>query len=285
MKLELRKMDMRNVKSDSTCVFIGKRATGKSYLLRDVLYHLRDIPMGIVISPTESANQFFGDFIPSILIYEEYTADVIAKFVERQKKITEQYNQEKKKYGRTDIDPRGFIILDDCLYDNKAWANDKNIRFLFMNGRHVHAFMAITSQYALGFSPQLRANIDYVFICRENVIANRERLYKSYAGMFANFDIFNQVMNQCTQHHEVLIVDNRTQSNALGDQVFWYKAAQRAFRMCSPELWTIQAQEEERKALGLAHCGAAGDDDDDDYDPAVFVKKRSVPIKVRKAGF
>jgi hypothetical protein len=39
-------------------------------------------------------------------------------------------------YGKSSIDPRGFLILDDCLYDG-CWKKDKNIRYPFMNGRHV----------------------------------------------------------------------------------------------------------------------------------------------------
>jgi hypothetical protein len=284
MKLELKKFDMRKVKPDSTCMFLGKRATGKSFALKDVLYHLRDLPMGIVISPTEGANKFFGNFIPSILTYEDYTPEIVAKFVDRQRKITDQYNDEKKRYGRTDIDPRGFLILDDCLYD-KSWINDRNIRFLFMNGRHVHAFFAITAQYPLGIPPALRCNVDYVFICRENVISMREKIYKQFAGMFPTFDIFNQVMNACTQHYEILCIDNRTQDNALNAQVFWYKASMRDFKMCVNELWQIQNMEEERKALGMAH---KNDDDVDDDGPDIgvgpyaFQKKNAIKLRVKK---
>jgi len=283
MKLEIRKFDLKNIKSDSTVLLMGKRATGKSFCLKDLMYHLRDLPMGVVISPTESANQFFGEFIPSILVYDEYTPDIIAKFVDRQRKITLQYNAEKKKYGRTDIDPRGFIILDDCLYD-KSWLNDKNIRFLLMNGRHVFSFCVFTSQQILGVPPSLRSNLDYIIICRENIINNREKIYRHYAGMLPTFDVFNQVFTACTNNYEVLIVDNRTQSNALSDQIFWFKAAPRAFQMCSKELWQIQALEEERRALGYDKK-TEDNEDELDYDPTVFTaKKHSIPIRVRKTS-
>ena len=91
--------------------------------------------------------------------------------------------------GYTKIDPRAFLILDDCLYDN-SWVRDKNIRALFMNGRHYHMMFIITMQYALGIPPNLRTNIDYVFILRENYQSNRKRLYENFAGMFKTFDLF-----------------------------------------------------------------------------------------------
>ena len=56
-------------------------------------------------------------------------------------------------------DPRAFLILDDCLYDN-TWAKDKNMRYVFMNGRHYKLLFLLTMQYALGIPPNLRTNID-----------------------------------------------------------------------------------------------------------------------------
>ena len=39
-------------------VLIGRRDTGKSYLVRDLLFHHRNIPLGTVISGTEAGNGF-----------------------------------------------------------------------------------------------------------------------------------------------------------------------------------------------------------------------------------
>ena len=50
------------------------------------------------------------------------------------------------------IDPRAFLILDDCLYD-QSWVKDVNIRSLFMNGRHYKILFILTMQFALGIPP------------------------------------------------------------------------------------------------------------------------------------
>lgn len=58
MNLELKKFDMKNIKFDSkkasgpVIVLIGRRDTGKSFLVKDLLYHHQDIPIGTVISGT-----------------------------------------------------------------------------------------------------------------------------------------------------------------------------------------------------------------------------------------
>ena len=51
--IQLNKFNMAELKDDKVVVFIGKRETGKSFLVRDLLYHHQDIPVGTVISGTE----------------------------------------------------------------------------------------------------------------------------------------------------------------------------------------------------------------------------------------
>ena len=70
-KLVLSKLDITSIPDDSVVVFIGKRQTGKSILVKDVLFHKRDIPVGTVISGTESANRFYSKLLPKQFIHEE----------------------------------------------------------------------------------------------------------------------------------------------------------------------------------------------------------------------
>jgi ABC-type dipeptide/oligopeptide/nickel transport system ATPase component len=280
MKLELKKFDLRTMKDDAVVVLIGKRGSGKSEMTKAIMYEHQKLPIGVVISQTERANHFFEPFVPKMLIYDEYDPSIIAKFLDRQVKITDQYNAEKRQYGRTDLDPRGFLVLDDCLYD-KTWPNDKNIRCLFMNGRHFKVFFIITMQYPLGIPPHLRCNVDYVFIFRETQLKQRERIYQQWAGMFPSFDVFNQVMDQCTENYECLVINNKVQSNKLEDQVYWCKAPLRDnFHTCSKELWDMQSLEEERRALGMA----ADPDDEESFNPNIINKKKNQPkISVKKS--
>jgi hypothetical protein len=279
MKLELKKFVMSDLKDDSVVLFIGKRNTGKSVLVRDVMFHNQKLPVGVVISPTEKANQFFENFVPNMLIYDEFSPDIVKKFIDRQEKITKQYNAEKKKYGKTSVDPKAFFILDDCLYD-KTWPTDKNIRCLFMNGRHYKVLFLITMQYPLGIPPHLRTNVDYVFILRENQVKNRERIYQQYAGMFPSYEIFSQVLDQCTENYEGLVIDNKVQSNKLEDQVYWYKAdLHNDFRVGDPKLWNIQALQMERQLLGIAP--SPDEEEEEDFDPKI-TKKKAPMIRVRK---
>jgi hypothetical protein len=241
LNLRLKKFDMTKIKHDKVVVLIGKRETGKSFLVKDLLWHHQSLPCGTVISGTEGANQFYSKVVPPMFIHEAYSPLIIANVLKRQKLIAKKIANDLSTRGTTAVDPRNFLILDDCLYDTR-WIRDDNIRYLFMNGRHVHTMFIITMQYAIGIPPNLRTNIDYVFILRENYISNRRKLYEQYAGMFPDFDSFCQVMNMCTENFECLVIDNNAKSNKLEDQVFWYKAAPHGdFKLCAPEYWIQSA--------------------------------------------
>jgi len=276
MTLDLKKFDMKDISfrpdenKGPVVVLIGRRDTGKSFLVRDLLYHHQDIPIGTVISGTEAGNGFFSAHVPKLFIHDEYNTAIIENILKRQKTVLKQIKREMEAYKRTNIDPRAFVILDDCLYDAK-WTKDKMMRLLFMNGRHWKIMLIITMQYPLGIPPNLRTNIDYVFILREPYIANRRRIYENYAGMFPTFESFCQVMDQCTENFECLVINNNSKSNKLQDQIFWYKAQTHSnFRLGSKEFWELSKD-------------INSDDEDDVYDPNSVQKKGAGPrINVRK---
>jgi hypothetical protein len=250
MTLELKKFDMKTIvfnKDEAkgpVIVLIGRRDTGKSFLVRDLLYHQRDIPIGTVISGTESANQFYSSHVPPVLIHGKFDTNIIQNVIDRQKSVMKQVQTQVQLYKKCSIDPRTFVILDDCLYDN-SWAKNELMRALFMNGRHFKVMLIITMQYPLGIPPNLRTNIDYVFILREPYIANRKRIYENYAGMFPTFESFCQVMDQCTENFECLVICNNSQSNLLNNQVAWYKANSTPnFRLCAPALWDMKPKDD-----------------------------------------
>jgi len=274
--LELKKFNMReitfkpNENKRPVIVLIGRRDTGKSFLVRDLLWYHQDIPIGTVISGTEAGNGFYSAHVPKLFIHDEYNTAIIENILKRQKTVIKQVKKEIEAYKRSSIDPRAFVILDDCLYD-ATWAKDKMMRLLFMNGRHWKVMLVITMQYPLGIPPNLRTNIDYVFILREPYIANRKRIYENYAGMFPTFESFCQVMDQCTENFECLVINNNCKSNKLQDQIFWYKAEPHSdFKLGSKEFWELSK-------------GLNSDDEDEVYDPNSSKKRGSGPkINVKK---
>ena len=219
--------ERRKTKGPPTCIFIGKRGSGKSTLVADIMYYCRKIPMGIVISATEEGNHFYQQYVPEIFIHSEYQSHLLESVIERQKKALRE--------GKDNADV--FVLLDDCMYDKKM-IRDKNVRGMFMNGRHWKTLFLLTTQYCMDLPPDLRANLDYIFVLRENIIQNQENLYKNFFGLFATFDAFREVLNQCTEGYDALVLDNTSRSNKIEDCIFWYSAkADRKYKIGHPDIW------------------------------------------------
>ena len=271
VNFNIKRFDMKRIPQDAVVIFIGRRRTGKSTLVRDLLFHHQDMPLGTVISGTEESNSFYGKMIPPLFIHGEFNPIILANFVKRQKLIMAKIQKDLHMQVKSRVDPRSFMSLDDCMYDD-SWTHDKNIRYLFMNGRWLKAFFLITMQYPLGIQPALRTNVDYVFILREPYLNNRKRIYDNYASAFPSFEFFCQIMDQCTQNYECLVIDNTSQSAKLEDCIFWYKADVHSdFRIGAPEFWQHSASYYQAK-----------EDEMNPYDPNAAKRLKGPTINVRK---
>jgi hypothetical protein len=221
--LAIKRFEITDICEHATIGMIAKRASGKSYLTREIMYHKKSIPAAIAISRTEKLNKFYSDFIPDSYIYSEYDSDILSKIYERQSIMNEE-NKIRKDKGKPEKDDRVMIIMDDCMSSKGTWLKDPNILELFFNGRHHHLSFILTMQFSLGIPPELRSNFDYIFLLAEDITSNRKRLYDHYAGMFPTFDIFQQVFSEITADYGCMVINNRIHSTNITDKVFWYKA-------------------------------------------------------------
>jgi hypothetical protein len=106
MTLELKKFDMKRIvfskdeNKGPVIVLIGRRDTGKSFLVRDLLYHQRDVPIGTVISGTEGANQFYSNHVPPVLIHSKFETNIISNILLRQKQVLKQVKTQMDLYKK-----------------------------------------------------------------------------------------------------------------------------------------------------------------------------------------
>jgi hypothetical protein len=228
-KIKIKKFDMSNLKKDGIIVLLGKRRTGKSFMVKDILFHKRnEMPMGTVISRTDKMSHFYDQFIPKICIHNIFSADILKKVLLRQVKA----NKEDWKHKGA------FLLMDDCLADASNWTKDESIKEIFFNGRWYKLLYIVTMQAPMAMPPALRTNIDYTIILKNNNASDREKIYKHYAGVFPTRELFERTMDGCTEDYNSLIIDNTTHSNRLEDQVFFYKAEPHDdFKMFSDVIW------------------------------------------------
>ena len=217
MSTNIKKYKPKDMPEHAVIVAIAKRRSGKSFLIRDFLYHhRRRFFAGVVMSGTEAGNGFYEKEvgIPKKFIYHDFDEPALEKLVNRQRELSQS--------GRAQP---VFVILDDLGFDKKIF-NKPIMRQLLLNGRHWKITLYICLQYALDVSPSVRSNIDIIILLKDNV--NRDKIYKTFFQMVPTFAQFNLIMDACTNDFKALILDNTSTSTSISDCVYWYKAKPRS---------------------------------------------------------
>jgi hypothetical protein len=204
-------------------VMIAPSGTGKSWIVRNILYEMKDIPCGTVIAPTDKMNKFYDDFLPPSFIHHEYTTTILPRILGRQKKILAK-NERRIKENKKEVDPRVFLVMDDCMATKHLWVKDPNILEIMNQGRHFKLTYILTMQYCLGIQPELRTQFNFVFLLGEDNAASRKKLYEHWAGVFPKFDFFEQVFLQVTSNYGCMVINNRIKTQDLTKKVFWFRA-------------------------------------------------------------
>lgn len=230
----LRLFDPNNLKPDGTVIAVGKRRTGKSWLFRDLMWHMRDtIPAGIVISQTDELNKFWRQYIPAKYIFKHYDPAILDAVFLRQKAIL---NDPRLSEEERDAKAPFFILLDDVISDHNI-RYDPNITELFVAGRHYRLFVLITTQYAKAITPTLRSNADYTFMFVNRQENQRESLWRDFAD-FLTKEAFFSILDAHTEDNECLVVDTSDPTSRPEDLLLWYKASDPGeFQMGDEEYW------------------------------------------------
>ena len=163
----MRKFDMSSetVADDARVFIIGRRQTGKTYLIRDLAFHHRARPGVAVVSPT--IGEPLWDFVPPPRLHAGYSPELVQDLlaVDRRRRLG---------VG----DTRSFLVFDDCMYDH-SWVDDDNVRSMFADPSKL---IVVAMSYPLGLPRAVRAGADYVFMFRDNMPASRKRLFDAWAA-------------------------------------------------------------------------------------------------------
>ena len=194
---EIDEFDLKNIERNSPIGIIGKRGTGKSYLCRDILNHMIDIPYGIVISTTEPITFFYSENFPNFIIHTDFDPSIVENLIKRQKEI-----KEHKKFEN--IDTRALIVLDDCLSTKDL--NNKCIQELIFYGKCLNITFILITQLASEIRPALQTSFNYVFLLHDDNTTNQELMFKQYGCNFNSFSEFKNVYDKITQDFGCLVL-------------------------------------------------------------------------------
>ena len=103
--IRVKKFDPSTLKPGRIIFIIGKRHTGKSVLMKDLLYHLPCPDYILAMAPTEDTLQMFREFVPHACVFDHFDQERLNRLVTLQKELTSMGKRRS-----------ALIILDDCLY-------------------------------------------------------------------------------------------------------------------------------------------------------------------------
>ena len=206
-------------------LMVSKRGGGKSILCRSILAHFNYVPVGCVITPTDHLQDppFYSAFVPDSYIHYKFNTALIEKMLIRQNMMIEKAKTYGNKNGKI-IDPRAFLLMDDCLADKKNWIKDETILELLYNGRHYKIMYILTIQDPMGIPPNIRSNFDYVFLLASDNNNIKKKLYDHYAGVFDTLAAFQKIFEVLTREFSSMVIINRGPRGSMSDKIMWYKA-------------------------------------------------------------
>ena len=213
------KFDLKSLNKNSGIAIIGKRGCGKSFVACSIAKSLflsnndNKIDDCVVICPTEKINNIYSTKLEfaNVNVFDNYDSSIIQNIMFRQKEL------EKK-----DIFKNVLLILDDC-FSLTSELMDETIRNLFFNYRLYRITFIFTMPYPFKFTPEMRCQLDYIFIASEAYIKNQQMIYNNYAGMFPTFDLFKQTVDQLTENYSMMVINNKNINGIdLMDIVKWF---------------------------------------------------------------
>lgn len=213
----IRRFNPATIRPGSVCVAIGRRGTGKTTLLQDLVYTRREAPYAWAFSGSEGANDAWSTCIPYSFCFDRFRPDMLDMIMAKQ-----ELNATEAKFypGRTVQE--ALVIVDDLSSDIDARSSESLDKILY-NGRHFGVTFFVGQHDALLWKPCRRNQVDFIFILKQPSRQHRVRIWEAFFGMLS-FEEFELLHEKLTNNFGCIVLNNKTTSNRISDQVFAYRA-------------------------------------------------------------
>lgn len=174
-----------------TVLVLGKRAVGKTTLVKDLLRHVKWGGVHIInpVEPYRGEYAEQGDDIHG-RIHGEYSEAVVDGLVDELKEL-------KRTRTHDDDSATSCAVFENC--EVNQWPRHASMRRLLMHGRSLGVNVIMTMQYPLSRLREFIGVIDYVFVFRDACVSNRQRVYDMLGrGAFPTFGEFEATFQRIT---------------------------------------------------------------------------------------
>lgn len=204
-------------------ILCGSRRSGKSYFIRSMWSkHWRKcFDVVIIFSNSLTANDFYAEFIPGELQFNEYKPEVLeAVFTEAEKKPW--FNKKPINY---------LVLFDDCVSVRQKY--DDSILQSFTRGRHSNVSVIFATQTATLVDSNWRENVDYMVIFKQKTGQKKEHVRDSFLMGLIEEDQLNgrkerdfliELMRRECVNHKAIVIDYLNEEDDFYKYVFSFKA-------------------------------------------------------------
>lgn len=197
--------DISLSKNNSIILIIGRRNSGKTILIKNIIKYKKNIDLCTIFDPKQKNNNEYNDLIIPNIKYYKYDENIIFNELKN--------NSEKQ-----------LIIFDNALLYSK-----KELLLIcekiILNNKINNTSFILSMSTTLTNSSVLIENIDYIFIFNDPNISHIRNIYYKYAiKIFSTFELFNEMYLLITENlHYCMVISKILKSNKIEDNIYYYR--------------------------------------------------------------
>jgi hypothetical protein len=216
--INIKQYDWSTAPDNLAMVVIASRRSGKSVLVRDLLwrYFIKEKKFKniFIVSPTLHNSDY--SFIDKKYKYTEFDADFVQKIFDHQTQLIK---------NDPDGDHKCLLILDDILKSCDSATKDLLSR-IFCIGRHYSLNIVLVSQsFKFEITPIIKFNADVIAIFKTKNFNNKIEIQEQWLG-FSNKDQRKagmDLIDTIAKGYRMMIIDQSKSSDKIEEFVFHYE--------------------------------------------------------------
>lgn len=175
-----------------TCLIIGSKMSGKTTLINNLInnYNLNK-SNGIVLTTNRVIKEYINNGIPEECIhYSDFRHCYL--LLEKQKNLIKKHKDWSTGICHLNLVEPAYIVIEE--YDSIDLNNQILNEIISLNRHYrIYVFISIIRPYR--FTPNIRLQMDNVFIFPDTIEQNRKDIYNYYTGFLPSLELSNEILD------------------------------------------------------------------------------------------
>jgi hypothetical protein len=189
---------------DKAILIVGPKECGKTLLIKDIYSKIQNQIDEIHIFCDQDRISEYQDITNAFYDTDIENIDLI-------------------QYSINNVQKNKLFILDD-IYLSKKNVKSNLLREIIFNGRHYHITFILSNQIVPLFPPELRCNLDYIFLTKHLNYPERQKLFCYFFGFLSSMKEFEDKLNElsfyefmCLKNYKTALIkyNSKNQENLL----------------------------------------------------------------------